>query len=135
MANVIFAGAVNYDDIALYYRIADVFVIPTLEDNWSLVVPEAMACGKPILCSRYNGCWPELIQQDINGWTFDPFNPKEVAHYLAVCNDSRERLPHMGKESLKIVQKHSPHHAAEAIIKACKVAREYYVSRKTYAHR
>jgi glycosyltransferase involved in cell wall biosynthesis len=135
MAKVIFAGAVNYDDIALYYRIADVFVMPTLEDNWSLVVPEAMACGKPVLCSQYNGCWPELIQQDINGWTFDPFNAEEVAHYLAICNEGRERLAHMGKESLSIVQKHSPRHAAEAIMEACKVAREQYDSRKTYPYK
>jgi glycosyltransferase involved in cell wall biosynthesis len=52
LPNTTFAGAVNYDDIAPYYAVCDAFIIPTLEDNWSLVVPEAMACGKPVLCSN-----------------------------------------------------------------------------------
>src|SRR5439155_13800916 len=60
LPRVVFAGKADYESIALYYAMADVLVMPTLEDNWSLVVPEAMACGKPILCSQYNGCWPEL---------------------------------------------------------------------------
>jgi len=70
LANVHFVGGVDYDRIADYYASAEVFVIPTLEDNWSLVVPEAMACGLPILCSVYNGCWPELVHDKVNGWFF-----------------------------------------------------------------
>lgn len=58
--DVMLAGAVDYDLIASYYKAADCFIIPTLEDNWSLVVPEAMACGLPIATSKYNGCHPEL---------------------------------------------------------------------------
>ena len=67
LGSVFLEGAVDYDQIAPYYSAADAFVISTLEDNWSLVVPEAMACGLPILCSQYNGCWPELVQEG-NGW-------------------------------------------------------------------
>ncbi len=60
LQRVRFVGSVDYGVMHRYYRAADVFVIATLEDNWSLVVPEAMACGLPILCSKYNGCCPEL---------------------------------------------------------------------------
>ena len=49
-SNIIFTGAIDYDNIHRYYAIADAFVIPTLEDNWSLVVPEAMACRLPVAC-------------------------------------------------------------------------------------
>ena len=53
--NVHFTGSVDYDNLCPFYKAANVFIIPTLEDNWSLVVPEAMACGLTILCSKYNG--------------------------------------------------------------------------------
>ena len=46
--NVVFAGERDYDSLPVFYAAADVFIIPTLQDNWSLVVPEAMACGLPV---------------------------------------------------------------------------------------
>lgn len=69
---VIFCGSINYSDVYKYYAIADIFVLPTMEDNWSLVVPEAMACGKPIATTIYNGCHPELVHYGKNGYVFDP---------------------------------------------------------------
>ncbi len=118
--NVFFVGAKPYDEIVKYYKAADLFIIPTLEDNWSLVVPEAMACGLPIASSIYNGCWPELVTAD-NGWTFDPLAPGSIKYVLQVIFSNRERLSAMGEISRKIVQTgHTPYHAAQAIYSACK---------------
>ena len=122
LKHILFAGAVPYDDIAPYYAAADCLVMPTLEDNWSLVVPEAMACGLPILCSKYNGCWPELVHQDGNGWVFDPADTAELAALLRRVRDSRDRLPAMGAQSRAIIQDYTPEHAARAVLKACQIA-------------
>ncbi|HUW34261.1 MAG TPA: glycosyltransferase family 4 protein [Planctomycetota bacterium] len=120
--NVRFVGAVDYDRIAPYYAAADVFVMPTLEDNWSLVVPEAMACGLPILCSKYNGCWPELVHTGGNGRVFDPLDSADVFRALEWCLANRDRLPQMGRNSRVIVGDHSPQRAAEAILRACRLS-------------
>lgn len=53
------------------YRSADVFVFPTLEDVWGLVVNEALWAGTPVLCSKYAGCAPELVP---GANTFDPLD-------------------------------------------------------------
>lgn len=119
--NVCFTGDVNYDSIAPYYKVADLFVIPTLEDNWSLVVPEAMSCGLPVLCSIYNGCWPELVTKE-NGWVFDPLDSEDTSACLEKCLAARDRLPQMGQKSLDIVSHHTPEHAAKAILDACRIA-------------
>src|SRR4030095_14599099 len=37
LSNVFFVGPIDYDNLAQYYALADAFIIPTLEDNWSLV--------------------------------------------------------------------------------------------------
>ncbi|HVZ84598.1 MAG TPA: glycosyltransferase [Terracidiphilus sp.] len=55
------------------YRAADVFVFPTLEDIWGLVVNEAMWAGAPVLCSQYAGCAPELLPAES---IFDPMSPE-----------------------------------------------------------
>jgi glycosyltransferase involved in cell wall biosynthesis len=119
--NVHFVGEIDYDLLATYYRCGDVFVIPTLEDNWSLVVPEAMACGLPVLCSKYNGCWPELVTP-ANGWVFDPLDQTDFAYKLALCLDSKGELLQMGKCSKDIVEGFTPDRAAKSILTACEIA-------------
>jgi glycosyltransferase involved in cell wall biosynthesis len=124
LRSVIFTGTIDYDSIYRYYSAADCFVMPTLEDNWSLVVPEAMACGLPILCSCYNGCYPELIESGGNGWVFDPLDELDTFNSLKRCVINRDRLAKMGQRSREIVAKYSPENAAKAILEACRLAIE-----------
>ena len=119
--NVCFTGAIDYDMLPVYYKCADVFVIPTLEDNWSLVVPEAMACGLPVLCSKYNGCWPELVKLD-NGWVFNPLDASDTVKMLQLCLNKSQSLQTMGEASKQIVAQHTAAHAANAVLKACEIA-------------
>ncbi len=122
LQQVRFIGSIPYEDLVLYYVASDVFIIPTLEDNWSLVVPEAMACGLPILCSKYNGCWPELVHDGKNGWVFDPLDPKDFIRALKLCLDNRKDLKWMGETSRQIIRLFSPERAAHSILEACEIA-------------
>lgn len=121
-----FLGWVDYDELPRYYATADVFVMPTLEDNWSMVVPEAMACGLPVLTSYYNGCWPELVQTDVNGWVFDSFDAEDVVRCLNLCVAQQGKLPQMGRASQQIVSQHTPWHAAQAILQASEIALRHW---------
>lgn len=47
--NVTFAGQKNKAELAQYYRAADLFVLPTREDIWGLVIGEAAAKGLPVI--------------------------------------------------------------------------------------
>lgn len=80
--SIMMEGRVNYLDIHKYYAVADVFILPTIEDNWSLVIPEAMSCGLPVSTSIYNGCCPELVKKDVNGITFDSFKQESILEAL-----------------------------------------------------
>jgi glycosyltransferase involved in cell wall biosynthesis len=125
LQSVIFAGHIDYSGIARFYAAADALVMPTLEDNWSLVVPEAMACGLPVLTSVYNGCHPELIAEGENGWIFDPLDRESTATALTDLVDARERLPAMGRRSREIEAQYTPAKAAKSIVDACRIALEH----------
>lgn len=80
--SVFLEGRIEYDQVYKYYSIADVFILPTLQDNWSLVVPEAMSCGLPVATSIYNGCYSELIKEGENGCVFDPLKKDSLLKAL-----------------------------------------------------
>lgn len=55
-APVRFVGRVSDDDLALWYRAADVSVVPTLAlEGFGLVVLESLACGTPVIASDLDG--------------------------------------------------------------------------------
>lgn len=108
--SIIFAGGIDYREIYKYYAIADVFFIATLEDNWSLVVPEAMACGLPIACSIYNGCHPELVHFGENGITFDPLNLQSVVNAFRYFHSID--LKTFGNKSIELEEKFNPENVA-----------------------
>ncbi|MDC3070896.1 glycosyltransferase [Bacteroidota bacterium] len=117
--NVCLPGKVDYSEVATFYAVADIFIIPTLEDNWSLVVPEAMSCSLPIICSKYNGCWPELVKKE-NGWVFDPLDTSNFNHTLNLAYKNKEKWKEMGESSAKIVSDFSTEKIANKIVNSCK---------------
>ncbi|TLV03715.1 glycosyltransferase family 4 protein [Dyadobacter luticola] len=111
-------GMIDYDTIYKYYAIADVFIIPTIEDNWSLVVPEAMACGLPIASSIYNGCYPELVQEDVNGKLFDPLKEDTIVNALDYFH--HQDLAAMGRRSMEIERGYNADAIADKIFDSLK---------------
>lgn len=111
VASIHFEGGVPYDDIYKYYAIADVYFLPTIEDNWSLVVPEAMACGLPVATSIYNGCHVELIHEGENGITFDTFNQDSMVKALEYFHYHDLKL--MGQKSIRIEKKFNTENCAK----------------------
>ena len=104
-SSVHFLGQIPYTTVYQYYAIADVFILPTIEDNWSLVIPEAMACGLPVATSIYNGCHSELIKKITetelgNGCTFDTFDQQSLIDALSFFH--RKELKAMGEKSIEI---------------------------------
>jgi glycosyltransferase involved in cell wall biosynthesis len=74
-----FLGAYPPDDVAQFYRAADAFVLPSLQDGWGLVVSEAIWCGCPVLSSIYAGVTSEVVPE---GNRFDPLDRDDVRRGL-----------------------------------------------------
>jgi len=99
-------GWVPHDALGPYYQACDVFVLPSLEDNWGVVVPEAMAFGKPILCSQHAGAH-EIVQHGVNGFAFDAYNPEELAGYMERFVRDPGLIEKFGAASNEIIAQHA----------------------------
>lgn len=85
---VVFTGFVQSVELPRLYAMADLFVMPTLEDNWSLVALEAAVAGLPQLFSRYNGCASDLHAGGEAGHVIDPLRTGEFAQALREAVDA-----------------------------------------------
>jgi len=96
--NIIFLGW--RDDLAKIISIYDIFVLPSLNEGMGRVLVEAMALGKSIVASNVGGI-PDLVIHGKNGFLVPPKNPKELAKYIQVLledKDKREKMGLAGKE-------------------------------------
>ena len=68
----------NPSRIVSVYNAADVFVLPSLEDNLPNTIMEAMACGVPCVGFRVGGI-PEMIHHRVNGYVAQECDAADLA--------------------------------------------------------
>ena len=102
-------GWVDYNSLGYFFNSSDVFVFPTFEDTWGLVVLEAMSFAKPVVCSELAGAM-EMVKKGENGFTFNPARdkPEELSEIIRKFIDDPNLIQRMGEKSKKIASSHTP---------------------------
>lgn len=101
--DVDFLGHISYQQVMLLMRSSDLFVLPTLQDLFSLTVLEAMASGVPVITTPYNGA-QELVENGVTGWIVDPTKDNELRNVLELALGSSVSLDIMGRQARKKVE-------------------------------
>lgn len=116
-------GRVDYSKLGAYFAEADVFVLPTLEDTWGMVILEAMVVGKPVLISKLAGA-SELVIEGENGYCFHPQEPEKLAELMRRFLDNSDLAPTMGEKSKQLMTQYSPEAAAKFLGKVTSIVLE-----------
>lgn len=117
--NVHFIGFQNKNALQKYYRAADVFVFPTREDIWGLVVNEAMANGLPVITTNRCAAGMELIRG--NGRIISVESVGELRDAMKGYEGmEKRRLEDESERSLEIIKKYSIEDMAEEYINVLK---------------
>lgn len=112
-----FTGFVQEEEVSRYMAHAGAFIHASLQEQWGLVVNEAMACGLPVLVSQTCGCVSELLESGRNGWGFDPQNASELSERMArlVHKLGDAERAEMGEASREIVARWGPERFGEGL--------------------
>lgn len=100
---VTFAGFKQIEELPVYYGLARGLIMYSLGDTWGLVVNEAMAAGLPVLVSRACGCAPDLVQEGVNGFTFNPYDIEGLAQLMERMSSASMDLAAMGAASQRLI--------------------------------
>ena len=113
LTDVVFHPFVQQRDLPGIYASADVFVFPTLEDVWGLVVNEALTAGLPVLCSVHAGCVEDLVP---GRWRFDPLDVE--GSFVPALRKALSRGRDGRSDFLPVSQMSGPREAAHAVMDA-----------------
>jgi glycosyltransferase involved in cell wall biosynthesis len=119
--NIHFVGHKTYAELPSIYRSAGAFVHPSWRDEWGLVVNEAMAAGLPVLVSTGAGCSAELVENGVNGFTFDPHDADGLAALMRKIATESDRQA-MGRASLHTIARWDVVRFASGLSEAARMA-------------
>jgi 1,2-diacylglycerol 3-alpha-glucosyltransferase len=111
-------GFLQQNELLPYYAHAGCFIHASLQEQWGLVVNEAMASGLPILVSNRCGCFEDLAIEGVNGFGFDPQNSQQLTDLMVKISSGELDLDQMGHASLAHIQKFSPDYFANGLMQA-----------------
>lgn len=105
LRNIHFLDFKSKEDISKYYMAADVFVLPTREDIWGLVINEAMAYGLPIITTNNCVAGIELVKE--NGVIIPVENYKLLATMISEILKHPSKSLKMREKSLEIIKNYT----------------------------
>ena len=100
-----FLGQLGREELLKHYADSDLFVLPTREDCFALVILEAICAGLPVVCSKYADGAYDLIEQGVNGFVEDPYDAEKFAACIEQVLSDDELRENMKKQSAEIVDK------------------------------
>jgi glycosyltransferase involved in cell wall biosynthesis len=105
------------DELVKLMQKTGCFILPSVFEQWSLVLHEATAAGLPILSSEVCGAVPYFVIPNFNGFTF---RSKDVGAIekalLSIVNSSEIKLLEMSRNSRKLSERITPEIVAKTFL-------------------
>lgn len=98
---LVFCGFLQGEALTEEYRKAQVFVLPTREDCFGLVLLEAMCAGVPIVASQYaDGAYDTVIEGE-NGYIADPYDAEAFGKAIEKAMRESDHLKGRSEENVR----------------------------------
>ncbi|WP_367566852.1 glycosyltransferase family 4 protein [Lacrimispora sp.] len=102
--NVHFLDFMGRDQLKEYYLAADIFVFPTREDIWGLVLNEAMSFGLPCVASIKANASFELVEDGECGYLVDPEEIGDLASKMELLLTDDLLRTQMGRKAFEKIK-------------------------------
>jgi 1,2-diacylglycerol 3-alpha-glucosyltransferase len=118
-------GFLQQNQLLPYFAHASCFIHASIQEQWGLVVNEAMAAGLPVLVSNRCGCYEDLVLEGVTGYGFDPENLEQLTSLMLKMSSDAFDLHSMGCAALQHIQKYSPEYFGQGLKHAIDHALDY----------
>lgn len=101
-SKISFHGKKTHNQLAKFYKDADIFVFPSYSEGSALVTQEAMASGLPTIATNQAG---SLITHSINGYLYEAGDKKALTNFIELLiknKNIRNKFSQNGRETIKL---------------------------------
>ncbi|WP_148882919.1 glycosyltransferase family 4 protein [Thermococcus aciditolerans] len=102
--NYTFLGYINHEDTPFLYALSDIFVLPSLYENFPISILEAMASETTVLATKVGGI-PEMITSGKDGILIPPKNKDELIKAIVELIENDPLRRKLSKNARKTVIK------------------------------
>lgn len=102
--DVIWAGFRNQSELPALYAASDVFVFPSVQEPWGLVLNEAMSAGLPVIVSEEIGAAADLVRHGESGFLFPGGDVDALTERLRLLVQNPDLRRTMGERSRQIME-------------------------------
>lgn len=120
---------VSEKQLAFYYAISDVFILPAAHEGWSETVTEATCFGKPVVATPI-AAFP-VVEDQVNGLIVPPSNSKALAKALIKILTDDELYMKLSNGAIRKSKLYSWKHVAEETLKIYKEIIKRYEKKST----
>jgi starch synthase len=99
-------GGVPHSEIPSILRQCDVFVFPSYFEGFGLVIPEAMACGLPVITTTATA-GPDIFKSGEAGWIISPGMIDQLVNAMDDCLTRPQQLPQLGQNARRLAEMQS----------------------------
>ena len=119
--NVIFTGKVPWNDIPLYYHLADIFTTASHTETQGLTVVEAMGASIPVVALD-DESFRNTVIDGLTGYLFK--NKKQYINYMLELINDKQKRKMMGHQGRINSEAYSSKYFAERVLTVYKLAIE-----------
>lgn len=101
LENIHFIDFMDKKELSQYYKASDLFILPTREDIWGLVVNEAIAYGLPIITTNKCVAGLELVSEN-NGIVIESDSVNQLS--MAIIDIFNRDIKTLGRNSIEIAR-------------------------------
>ncbi len=94
--NMISLGRMTRGKLVEIYNSCDIFLLPSRLEGFGYAAAEAMACGKPVVCTNCSSL-PELLVDQKSGFLCEQDNVEDFVEKIKVLGESEKLRESMGE--------------------------------------
>ena len=102
--NIVIKGKISLIELSHILPSYDVMIFPSFFEGFGLVIPEAMACGLPVITTDAT-CGKDIINNGVEGFVFDSSDENSLISLIDFYISNPESIYLMGDKARKRIEK------------------------------